>query len=187
MTSINSRRKILIPLATLLAAGAVAVGSGATFTSTSNSATAVTAGKLVHANSKSGLTMDVTKIKPGDSISGDVVITNTGDLDSTLTLQETSDFNGATTPTVKPAFTAGDLKLKISSGATTLFNGNFGAQDNTLLMDLGALAVNGTTTVTFTVSMPSTAGNENQGAVAGATYQWVSTQAAASSTQLSWR
>ena len=48
MTSTTNRRKILIPLATLLAAGAVAVGSGATFTSTTMSASAVTAGTLVH-------------------------------------------------------------------------------------------------------------------------------------------
>jgi hypothetical protein len=187
MKTTTNRRKVLVPLATLLAAGAVMVGSGATFTSTTNSATAVTAGKLLHTNTKNGLTMDVTKIKPGDSISGDVVISNTGDLDSTLTLQEISDYNGLTTPTAKPAFTAGDLKLKIAAGSTTLFNGNFGAQDNTVLMDLGALNTGGSTTVTFTVSMPLSAGNENQGAVAGASYRWVSTQAAASSTQLSWR
>ena len=53
-------------------------------------------------------------------------------------------------------------------------------------MDLGALAVDGTTTVTFTVSMPSPPATRTR-APAGANYQWVSTQAGASSTQLSWR
>ena len=66
MTSTTNRRKILIPLATLLAAGAVAVGSGATFTSTSVSSSAVTAGNLVHTNSRDGLSMNVANIKPGD-------------------------------------------------------------------------------------------------------------------------
>src|SRR5687768_9240195 len=48
-----SRRKVLIPLATVLAAGTIAVGSGATFTSTTgNTASAVTSGTLKHTNSK---------------------------------------------------------------------------------------------------------------------------------------
>ncbi|MET1060625.1 MAG: hypothetical protein ABWX84_13590 [Nocardioides sp.] len=182
----TTSRKILVPLATLLAAGAVAVGSGADFTSTTNSATAVTAGKLIHTNSANGVTLNITKIKPGDSISSDVVITNTGDLDSTLTLAETSEYNGATTPTVKPAFTAGDLKLTITKGATVVYDGNLGAWANNTPFALGALNVGGSTTLTFTVSMPSTAGNANQGAVAGATYQWVSTQVAGSSSIVPW-
>ncbi|MCW2790898.1 MAG: hypothetical protein JWP56_3201, partial [Aeromicrobium sp.] len=40
-------KKILLPLATLVAAGAIAVGSGATFTSTSaNTISSVTSGTL---------------------------------------------------------------------------------------------------------------------------------------------
>lgn len=183
MTGTTNRRKILVPLATLLAAGAIAVGSGASFTSTSNSATAVTAGELIHTNSRDDLVMDVTNIKPGDSVSGDVVITNDGSIDSTLTLQETAETSGAI------PFTAGDLKLKITQAgvAAPLYNDDFGALDNATLLDLGALDVDDSTTLTFTVSMPLSAGNENQGASAGATYKWVSTQVGSSSTQLAWR
>lgn len=46
-------KKVLLPLATLLAAGAVAIGSGATFTSsTANTISSVTSGTLTHTNSK---------------------------------------------------------------------------------------------------------------------------------------
>ena len=49
----SARRRVLVPLATLLAAGAIAVGSGATFTSTSaNTISAVTSGTLTQRNSK---------------------------------------------------------------------------------------------------------------------------------------
>jgi hypothetical protein len=178
MKTTATSRKVLVPLATLLAAGAVAVGSGATFTSTSNSASAVTSGTLVHSNDRDKLTMDVANIKPGDSVSSTVTIKNTGSIDSTLTLQETADAS---------TFEAGALKLKITKGATVLFDGNWGAQDNATLMDLGALDIDQSTVVTFTVSMPSSAGDLNQGKTASASYKWVSTQVAPSSTTLTWR
>jgi len=177
MTSTTNRRKILIPLATLLAAGAVAVGSGATFTSTSVSSSAVTAGTLVHTNSRDGLSMNVANIKPGDSISGTATISNTGSLDSTLTLQETADTS---------TFATDDLKLVIAQGSTELYNGNFGALDNDTLLDLGALNTTQSTTITFTVSMPSGADNANQGKQASASYRWVTTQSGTSSPTLSW-
>ena len=177
MTSTTNRRKVLIPLATLLAAGAVAVGSGATFTSTSVSSSAVTAGTLVHTNSQKGLSMNVANIKPGDSISGTATISNTGTLDSTLTLQETAD---------NSAFTAGALKLVIEQGSTELYKGNFGALDNSTLLDLGALNTGTSTTITFTVSMPSGADDANQGKQASASYRWVTTQSGSSSPTLSW-
>jgi len=48
-------RKVLVPLATLLAAGSIAVGSGATFSSTTgNTISAVIAGTLTQSNSKDG-------------------------------------------------------------------------------------------------------------------------------------
>ena len=71
MTSTTNRRKILIPLATLLAAGAVAVGSGATFTSTSVSSSAVTAGTLVHTqHGQRGHDERHARSSPGDTVTG---------------------------------------------------------------------------------------------------------------------
>ncbi|MEO5651947.1 MAG: hypothetical protein ABIN79_11065 [Marmoricola sp.] len=174
----KTSRKILIPLATMLVAGAVAVGSGATFTSQSASAVAVTSGILKHANDKNAQTLTAVKLKPGDVQTGSLKITNDGTLDSTLTLQETADAS---------TFTAGDLKLEITQAgvATPLFTGNFGALDNTTKVDLGALPVGASTTVTFKISMPQTAGNENQAKSASASYQYVTTQSGDNSS-ISW-
>lgn len=168
MFATNSR-KILIPLTTLAVAGLVAVGSGATFSSQSAHSVAVTSGTLTHANDKNSQTLEVTNIKPGDSRTGSLTITNDGSLDSTLTLQETAD---------KSTFVAGDLKLKVTQAgvATPLFEGNFGALENTSKLDLGALPIGKTTTVTFVVSMPADAGNLNQGKTASASYEYVTTQ-----------
>lgn len=174
-----TRRKVLVPLATLLVAGAVTVGSGATFTSQTAHSAAVTSGTLSHTNSQNGLKLNITGIKPGDTRSGTVTLTNDGNLDSTLALSESADSSG---------FAAGDLKLVISqSGVTTpLYTGDFGGQDNAVKMDLGALNVGRSTTVTFTVSMPTTAGNVNQGKSAAATYTYVTTQNAGDTGLGSW-
>ena len=73
-------------------------------------------------------------------------------------------------------FEAGALKLVITQGSTTLYDGDFGALDNANKLDLGALNVGQSTTVTYTVSMPQAAGNGNQGKSASAGYRFVTTQ-----------
>ena len=78
-----NRRKVLVPLATLMVAGTVAVGSGASFTSTTASTTAVTSGSVTHVNDVTSLS--ITNIKDKDTVTGSVKITNTGTLPSTLT------------------------------------------------------------------------------------------------------
>lgn len=166
-TDVKNRRKVLVPLATMLVAGAVAVGSGADFTSSSTHTTSVTAGTLHHTNSKQGLALTVTDIKPGDSQSGSLTITNDGSLDSTLSLQETTD---------STSFVAGALKLKITDGTTVVYDGDFGGLDNTVKNQLGSLPEGATKTITFTVSMPTSATDANQGATASAGYQYVTTQ-----------
>ncbi len=160
-----TRRKVLVPLATLMVAGTVAVGSGASFTSTTASTTAVTSGKVEHANNVTSLVID--KIKDDDTITGSVTITNTGNLPSTLTLAETTATNG---------FVANDLKLKLDQGAKNLYSGTFGGLVDGAKLELGALPVGQSTTVTFTVTLDETTDNTNEGKTATANFQWVSTQ-----------
>ena len=83
--SSKMNRKVLVPLATMLVAGAVAVGSGATFTSQSAHAVSVTAGTLHHANTNNGQTLTIAKIKPGDTKTGTLTITNDGNIDGFAT------------------------------------------------------------------------------------------------------
>lgn len=164
-TAPRRSRKVLVPLATLMAAGAVAVGSGASFTSTSASTTAVTSGNVTHVNDVTSL--DITDIKDGDVVTGAVTIENTGTVASTLTLAET----GSTS-----SFVAGDLDLRLTAGDTVLYDGTFGALEDGLALPVGDLPVGGSQTVTFTVSLNEATDNTNEDKDASASFQWVSTQ-----------
>ena len=158
-----TRRKVLVPLATLMVAGAVAVGAGASFTSTTASTTAVSSGNVTHVNDVTSL--DITNIKDGDVITGSVPITNTGTIDSTLTLAETGSSS---------TFVDGDLDLRLTQDGETLYAGTFGELGEVL--DLGALPVGDTATVVFTVTLTESTDNTNEGKSASASFQWVSTQ-----------
>lgn len=174
-------RKALIPLATLLAAGAVAVGSGATFTSQSAHTVSVTAGVLKHTNDQDTKTLTVGNIKPGDTKTGSLTINNNGTLDSTLALSSAS---------VQSGFATGALNVKIVETAPdattkTLYNGDFAGLATAGTFDLGALNVGQTTKVDYTVSMPTTATDVNQGKTASAQFNYVSTQTGDNSS-ISW-
>jgi len=173
----DNKRRLIIPLATLIGASAVAVGSGATFTSTSAHAVSVTSGVLSHSNDHNGETLAITNLRPGDTASGSLTVTNDGTIDSTLTLQETASTNG---------FSEAALNLTIAQGTTVLFEGNFGDLADSTKLDLGDLPVGASTTVTYTISMDAAAGNENQGKSASASYEWVTTQTSSSSSVVDW-
>lgn len=164
-----TRRKVLVPLATLMVAGTIAVGSGASFTSTTASTTAVSSGSVTHSNNVTNLA--ITNIKDKDVVTGSVTITNSGTLASTLTLAET----GATSN-----FIGSDLNLKLTKDSTVLYDGAFGGQVDNAKIDLGALPVGASTTVTFVVTLNETTDNTNEGKTAQAGFQWVSTQEAGS-------
>ena len=170
----TTSRKVLVPFATLVAAGAVAVGSGATFTSTTQSTVDVTSGTLVHSNTADTATLAVTELKPGESQSGSLTIANTGSLDSTLELDATIVDNG---------FETGALLIKITQDGVVVFaEADFSSLDT---VDLGELNADkdgagseeaDSTTLEVTVSMPDTAGNDNQGMNATATLSFVTSQ-----------
>jgi hypothetical protein len=180
-TSTIMSRKVLVPLATVLAAGAVAVGSGATFTSTTdNTTSAVTAGNLSHSNSKAdSAVFTITKMKPGDVVNGSLTLTNTGSLPAGFTLREPSSTN-----TFASTGTASYLHLKITddTAASTVYDGDFGGLADDALKSLGTLAPNAARTFTFAVSMDANTPNSEQDKTASATYQWVSTQLAGTTT-----
>lgn len=182
--AISNRRKAVAALATMLAAGAVAVGSGATFTTqTHNTVSGVTAGNLKQTNSKADkAVLNLSNIKPGDSVTGSVTITNTGSLKQKLTLTEGAVVDG---------FTAGDLKLSVTDTAAPsvpVYTGTFGGLGVKQLK-----ATNGTDewaageahTYAFVVTLVPTAGNENQDKAANADFTWDGTQTAGESTDQS--
>lgn len=166
----STSRKVLVPLATLVAAGAVAVGSGATFTSDSaNTISAVTAGTLTQSNSKADQAIfELTNLKPGDTLNSTVTLTNTGSLASTFSLTENGSTNG---------FSGDTLSLSITDAAgTSVYNGTFGGLQDGAQQNLGVFAAGEARTYTFTVKLAQGAGNENQGKSAGAVYTWDAVQ-----------
>lgn len=177
MTTTANRRKVLIPLATVLAAGAIAVGSGATFTSsTGNTASAVTSGTLTHTNSKDGQAIfNLTDLKPGDTLNGSLTLTNTGSLPAAFTLTEVSSAN---------TFTGANLTLAITDPATnaTVYNGTFGGLTDGTKNTLGTYAPGEAHTYTFTVKLAQDTPNTDQGKTANAVYAWDSVQLDATTT-----
>ena len=84
------RYRVLVPLAGLAAAAALAVGSGADFTSNSvNSANAFSTGSLTQTNSKANSAVfNLDNMKPGDTLNGTLTITNTGTLPASFSLTD---------------------------------------------------------------------------------------------------
>ncbi len=170
-------KKILVPLATLLAAGAIAVGSGATFTSTSaNSLSAVTSGTLTQSNSKDNAAIfNLTNIKPGDTVNGALTIRNTGSLPATFSLTETASTNG---------FAGSALSLVVTNTTTntTVYSGTFGGLVDGTKNDLGVVAPGVSNNFTFSVKLAQDTPNTQQGKTASASYAWDSIQTDATTT-----
>jgi spore coat-associated protein N len=164
-------RRVLVPLATLLAAGAVAVGSGATFTSTSsNAASGVTSGTLSQTNSAADQAIfNLTNIKPGDTVTGELTLKNTGSLDAAFSLVEESSTNG---------FSTNNLTLTVTDKAsgTQVYTGSFGGLDDGVKTPLGTFKADEAHTYVFAVTLKETAPNADQGKAASATYRWESVQ-----------
>ena len=167
----RNTKKVLVPLATLLAAGAIAVGSGATFTSTTgNTISAVTAGTLKHTNSKDGQAIfTLGDVKPGDSRNGTLTITDAGTLPAKFSLTEKVSTN---------AFAGENLKLVITNTTSSkqVYSGTFGGLVDGAKTDLGTFEPGAAATYKFTVSLDAAADDTQQGLTAGATYSWDSVQ-----------
>ncbi|WP_131105797.1 hypothetical protein [Ornithinimicrobium sufpigmenti] len=168
MTSTTSRsKKVLAPLAVLLAAGALAVGSGATFTSaSSNTIGSVTSGTLKQTNSKDGQALlSATDLKPGKDVSGTVTLTNNGTLPAIFNLTATS---------ADSTFPQNDLKLKVVNEANsqTIYDGDFKGIKDGPARKIGDFAVGHSATLKFTVSLDKDAGNDAQGKTANAAITW---------------
>jgi hypothetical protein len=167
----SNRTKILVPLATLAAAGAIAVGSGATFTSQSgNTISAVTAGTLTQSNSKDGgAIFNLVDLKPGDVLNGTLTLTNTGSLPAKFSLTEVSSAN---------AFAGANLTLSITdvTAGTTVYDGTFGGLVDGAASALGTFQKGDAHQYKFTVKLAQDAPNSEQGKTASATYRWDAVQ-----------
>jgi spore coat-associated protein N len=89
---VASPRKLMGALLMLLVAGGLAVGSGASFTSqTASPGNLITAGALTANNDKKhngteGAIFHADNMKPGDTVTGTVTVSNTGNVDGDFSL-----------------------------------------------------------------------------------------------------
>ena len=190
----SSPRSVLGAAAALTVAGAVVVGSGASFTSVSaNPGNAFTAGTLTHLNSKAGaLIVTASNMKPGDTATVGVVdITNNATLPSTFSLSKTLTTN---TPGANGGALGAILNVKIDDcgvpeagvlcttpNATVPYDGGVTSMGT---ISLGTFAAGAAKRYRFTVSFPdgglpataTTGDNAFQGSLATVKYDWSGTQ-----------
>lgn len=171
-------RKALMSLCALAIASAVIFASGANFTSqTANPGNTYTAGNFEHTNSKNGAAVFTASLmKPGETRSGTVDITNTGDLDGVFTLSKSN--------LTQTASFASKLDLVVTDcKADGCGNANDTGVYSGKLADMGAQAL-GTYApselhrykfaVTFPDGGPNGADNPYEGATASVQYDWES-------------
>jgi hypothetical protein len=182
-TLLTSPRLLLAGLASILVAAAIAVGSGATFTSHSaNPANTFSAGTLSQTNSTNGAVLSVTKMKPGDSSNGTVTITNSGNVAGTFTLSKANlvDTAGANGGLLSSDLTVLIQDVTNSSSPVTVYSGTVGSMP---AQSLGSFAAAAARTYKFTVTMPNngtpgsttTGDNAYQGSSLTVDYSWDAT------------
>jgi spore coat-associated protein N len=178
MLKSHDSRRVLVPLATLVAAAAIVIGSGATFGSrTENPGNSVASGTLTQVNSRDNQAIfDLSNVKPGDTVVGKVSITNTGTLPAAMVLDELAAVNGFVdnanlTMTITDVTTPATPVQKWSGTFATLGS-----------LPLGTWNAGEKHDYEFAVTLKSSAGNAEQGKTASAKYQWNGTQTAATTT-----
>jgi hypothetical protein len=161
-TVATTARKLLLPVGSVVGAGVLAMVLGVPWTSASEGSSGI---RLL-ADDNQGATLTISKIEPGASVSRSVTIRNSGGLASKLFFSESGD----------PApFADGELHLVIDQDGTTLYDGDFAAMSDQA-QDVGTLEPGGSSTFTFTVSLPGDAPFANQGEPATASYTWVNSE-----------
>jgi hypothetical protein len=165
-----SPARLVLALFALMLAAAMAVGSGANFNATSaNPGNLVTAGILDHANNKDGAAvLAVTGMVPGQTRTGTVALSNTGDVPGRFSVRASgasatpNDFDDKL-----------ELKIENTTDGVTVFGGNGAAakklSEFTAAVDAGTWNPGVSKTYTFTVSWPDGGANGADNAYQGAT------------------
>jgi spore coat-associated protein N len=179
-----SPRKLMGALLMLVVAGGFAVGSGASFTSQSASpGNMITAGALTVNNDKKndgtqGAIFHADNMKPGDTVTGTVTVSNTGDVPGVFDL-------GMAAPT--PSGPGSDLSDRLELEVQELDSSNAVTGTplpSTLVSGVGTTALgtwagNTSHTYRFTVTWPTglTGDNAYQSSGLSLDFAWSATQA----------
>jgi hypothetical protein len=168
-------KKLLLSAAAVSVVSVAAVGGTfANFTATPTSITsnAFTTGSLTMSRSGSGAIFNLSAMKIGDTASGSVTITNTGNLAGAYTLAGSS--SGSASLNNQLQLTV----YKDSDGGTAIYSGSLGGFSS---VALGTFAASGDAhTFYFHVSLPTTGSDASdnllQGVSASETFTWTATQ-----------
>jgi spore coat-associated protein N len=178
-------RRLLIALGGLVAASAVAVGSGANFNSTSaNPGSFISAGTVVVTDSLAGQSiLNVNPIKPGGSISDTVNIENGGTAPAGFTLAKSNLVDTPASPALSSKLTLvvqdlGNPACTASCpAAVTTYSGTLGSMGT---LSLGTFAAGAEHQYKFSVAFPdggsNGADNAYGGAITTVSYLWTATQ-----------
>jgi hypothetical protein len=152
-------KRLAVVAAVVAGVVVLATATGVSWTGASEATTGV----RLQADTGQGATLTVSDLEPGDSASRTVTIRNSSSGDSRLSFEENA---------APATFADGQLHLRIEQDGRTVYDGPFGGM-NDVVQDVGSLAPGGSSTFTFTVSLPDSAPFANQGEPAVATYSWV--------------
>ncbi len=162
-----ARRRLLVPLATMVAASGIAIASGATFSTSTASTGVVASGTLSQVNSNT-VAFSKANLKPGDVVTGSVRITNSGSLPAAFTLTEAE---------VKNTFAPkSDVQLVITQNGTQVSSTTLGSAG---AVSLGVFAAGEARDYGYTVTFSSAAANTQQGKESETRYTFSSVQTAA--------
>jgi spore coat-associated protein N len=179
----STPRKLVAALGMLLAAAAVAVGSGADFNSTSaNASNVLSAGNIAQSNSKgSAAILTASLMKPGGTSTGTVDIKNTGDIAGTFTLAKSNVVDTPATPPFSTKLTLviedmGDPAcVSACPAAISKYSGTVGAMGT---IAMGSFAANEAHRYKFTITFPDGGANGADNAYKSASmsvnYNWTS-------------
>jgi hypothetical protein len=174
-------KQTLAVLALILLAVGVAVGSGANFTAqTANPSNTFTAGTLTMSNSEEGAAiLSASDMKPGDSTTGVVDITNTGSITGTFSMNRSALTNsdGANPMSAKMNMVVTDCGTDFDCTAGTnpnVYTGTLSAM--TATFSLGTFAPGVGHRYKFDATFDSSADNNYQGDNTSATFTWDATQ-----------
>ena len=171
-------RRTLGALAVVLAAIGITVGSGASFTaSAANPGNVFTTGTLTIGNTPGTALLTAGSLKPGDTATGTVDITNTGSLAGDFALK-TANSTGYTALLAQMDLVVVDcgawtVSAPSCASGTTVYTGKVSALSNA---SLGSYAGGIKHRYEFTTTLPSTTDNTFQGKTASVDFTWSATQ-----------
>jgi hypothetical protein len=168
-------RRTVGALAVVLAAVGITVGSGANFTAhAANPSNTFTAGTLTIGSSAASALFNAPNMKPGDSVTGTVDISNTGSVPGTFTM--------STSNAVDAGALLGQLDLKIEdcglysgttaptcAGTSIVYNAKASGVGT---VALGSFAASAKHRYKIDITLPSSTTNAFQGKTASVEFDW---------------